>query len=199
MCSRIFSCLSLRTQGNPILGVQKRKKSKKNKTQILFPHSLCLLIALPRFLFFPAAMSQLFRRPSSNAPKDTSPADPISGYSSLLNPVSSIEPVEQPRHHYRRRRRHTGSSSAGWPSLGMVTGSGSGGSHQDSRPWLSAVEARPSWTGERPPARKLVKEPGSGSARPSFSVELSDSDDEKDKGFLRRSFGRLKDLYRRSM
>ncbi|KAK3694814.1 hypothetical protein B0T22DRAFT_437864 [Podospora appendiculata] len=51
--------------------------------------------------------------------------------------------------------------------------------------------------GERPPTRKLVKDPN-GSGRPSFSLELSDSDTEKDKGLVRRQIARLKELYRRA-
>jgi len=66
-----------------------------------------------------------------------------------------------------------------------------------SRSWLTAAEGRPSWTGERPPTRKLVKEQN-GSGRPSFSLELSDSDVEKDKGIVRRQIARLKELYRRT-
>ncbi|KAK3336665.1 hypothetical protein B0T19DRAFT_46287 [Cercophora scortea] len=50
---------------------------------------------------------------------------------------------------------------------------------------------------ERPPTRKLVKDPN-GSGRPSFSFELSDSDTEKDKGLVRRQIARLKELYRRA-
>ncbi|KAK4151327.1 serine hydrolase-like protein [Chaetomidium leptoderma] len=52
-----------------------------------------------------------------------------------------------------------------------------------SRPWLAVAESRPSWTGERPPTRKLVKEMN-GSGRPSFSREISDSDAEKEKGII---------------
>ncbi|KAK0655812.1 hypothetical protein B0T16DRAFT_384621 [Cercophora newfieldiana] len=66
-----------------------------------------------------------------------------------------------------------------------------------SKSWLAAAESRPSWTGERPPARKLVKEQN-GSGRPSFSLELSDSDVEKEKGIVRRQIARLKGLYRRT-
>jgi hypothetical protein len=36
-----------------------------------------------------------------------------------------------------------------------------------------------------------------GSGRPSFSLELSDSDAEKDKGIVRRQLARIKELYRR--
>lgn len=66
-----------------------------------------------------------------------------------------------------------------------------------SRPWLTAVEGRSSWTGERPATRKLVKDMN-GSGRPSFSLELSDSDAEKEKGIVTRQIARLlKELYRR--
>ena len=67
-----------------------------------------------------------------------------------------------------------------------------------SRSWLTAAESRPSWTGERPPARKLVKENQNGSGRPSFSLELSDSEVDKEKGIVRRQIARLKELYRRA-
>jgi hypothetical protein len=36
-----------------------------------------------------------------------------------------------------------------------------------------------------------------GSGRPSFSLELSDSEAEKEKGLVRRQIARLKELYRR--
>ncbi|KAK4102981.1 hypothetical protein N658DRAFT_331048 [Parathielavia hyrcaniae] len=65
-----------------------------------------------------------------------------------------------------------------------------------SRWWLVAAENRPSWTADRPPARKLIKDMN-GSGRPSFSLELSDSDAEKEKGIVRRQLARLKELYRR--
>lgn len=69
-------------------------------------------------------------------------------------------------------------------------------SHHATKLWLAAVEGRPSWIGERPPTRKLVKDMN-GSGRPSFSLELSDSDTaEKDKGVVRRQLSRLRLLYR---
>ncbi|AEO65296.1 uncharacterized protein THITE_2169934, partial [Thermothielavioides terrestris NRRL 8126] len=58
------------------------------------------------------------------------------------------------------------------------------------RPWRAAAESRPSWTTERPPPRKLVKDMN-GSGRPSFSLELSDSEAEKEKGLVRRQIARL--------
>lgn len=69
---------------------------------------------------------------------------------------------------------------------------------QDGRSWFAAVETRQSWTGERQPTRKLVKEQHSGSGRPSFSLELSDSEVNKDKGLMRRQIARLRELYRRA-
>lgn len=66
-----------------------------------------------------------------------------------------------------------------------------------SRPWLGTAENRTSWNGERQPPRKLVKDQN-GSGRPSFSLELSDSDGEhKEKGIVRRQIDRFRHLYRR--
>jgi hypothetical protein len=118
-------------------------------------------------------ISRLFRRPSSKAATQPEP-DPNSAYSSLLDPVSPL-----PQH------RRTKSSLSGLRR------------QQDpSWPWLLNAAAGSRTSGERPPARKLVKDPG-GSARPSFSLELSDSDAEKEKGIFGRGFDRLKELYRR--
>lgn len=124
-------------------------------------------------------MSQLFRRPPSKAAAavaaDPDP-DPNSAYSSLLDPVSSIRGA--PHQHRRTKSSPTAA-----------------GVHDQPRPWLSA---RPSAPAERPPVRKLVKEPGPGSARPSFSLELSSETDGagKEKGFVRRGIERLKEIYR---
>ncbi|KAK3363332.1 hypothetical protein B0T25DRAFT_562354 [Lasiosphaeria hispida] len=85
------------------------------------------------------------------------------------------------------RQQHRRGKSSSWPYEANAMAS---------RPWLGAAEGRPSWTGERPPTRKLVKGPGS-AGRPSFSLELSDSDGEKDKGIVRRQIARLKGLYSR--
>ncbi|KAL0474359.1 hypothetical protein QR685DRAFT_549150 [Neurospora intermedia] len=106
-----------------------------------------------------------------------------SAYSSLLDPM--VRAMEPPEH------RRTKSTPSGWMQ-GFAT-SGQDVSH---RTWLSAAERRSSSTGERPPPRKLVKDPN-GSGRPSFSVELSDSDGEKKKGVLRRQLIRLRSFYRR--
>jgi hypothetical protein len=57
------------------------------------------------------------------------------------------------------------------------------------------VENRSSRSGDRAPARKLVKDMNG--SRPSSSLELSGSDAEKEKSTLRRQIARLKELYRR--
>ena len=108
-----------------------------------------------------------------------------SAYSSLLDPM--MRATEPPEH------RRTKSTPGAW-----MQGFATSGQQQDisHRAWLSAAERRPSWTGERPPPRKLVKDPN-GSGRPSFSVELSDSDGEREKGVLRRQLSRLRSFYRR--
>jgi hypothetical protein len=115
-------------------------------------------------------MSKLFR--SRHAPPKQQPDD-CCAYSSLLDPATSEE--HEPGQQLRYR-----ASPADYHS----------------RSWLGAAERRPSWTAERPPTRKLVKDMN-GSGRPSFSLELSDSDAEKDKGIVRRQLARLKELYRR--
>ncbi len=115
-------------------------------------------------------MSNLFRSRRATPP----PLPDHSAYSSLLDPgVSATQPPGGQRHRDR--------SSAG---------------EHHARSWLAVVEHRPSWTGERPPTRKLVKDMN-GSGRPSFSLDLSDSGDDKEKGLVRRQLARLKVLYRR--
>ena len=116
-------------------------------------------------------MSNLFR--SRRSPPLPRPLPDHSAYSSLLDPgVSATQPPGQ---------RHRDRSSA---------------AEYHARSWLAVVETRPSWTGERPPTRKLVKDMN-GSGRPSFSLDLSDSDAEKEKGIVRRQLARLKVLYKR--
>jgi len=114
-------------------------------------------------------MSNLFRSRRSS-PK---PLPDSSAYSSLLDPGVSV--MQQPS-----QRHRDGTSAAEYHS----------------RSWLAVVENRSSWTGERPPTRKLVKDMN-GSGRPSFSLDLSDSDGEKEKGIVRRQLARLKVLYKR--
>ncbi|KAK4125329.1 hypothetical protein N657DRAFT_680060 [Parathielavia appendiculata] len=115
-------------------------------------------------------MSKLFR---SRRPPAHSETDGCSGYSALLDPAALEQQEQGQRSQYR-------ASAAEYHS----------------RWWLVTAESRPSWTAERPPARKLVKDMN-GSGRPSFSLELSDNDAEKEKGMVRRQLSRLKDLYRR--
>ncbi|GAB1311682.1 hypothetical protein MFIFM68171_01892 [Madurella fahalii] len=115
-------------------------------------------------------MSRLFRSRHSTAKLAQ---DHHSAYSSLLD---SAAPTQQE------------------PS-GRTRSKSSLGDHF-SRPWLTAAESRSSWTGDRLPTRKLVKDMN-GSGRPSFSLELSDTNAEKEKGIVRRQIARLKELYRR--
>lgn len=89
---------------------------------------------------------------------------------------------------------HTSSSSS-WLLLG-----GAGGPFADAK--------RHSWTGERRETRKLQKDHPVGSARPSFTVEISNGDDDDGGGArnaaargsvlgMRRKMERLRGLYRR--
>ena len=145
-----------------------------------------------------AKMSRIFGRRSTSlklmSPPDSLPlseqenCDSLhdhhdSAYSSLLDPM--MRATEPPEH------RRTKSTPGAW-----MQGLATSGQDIPQRTWLSTAERRPSWTGERPPPRKLVKDPN-GSGRPSFSVELSDSDGEKEKGVLRRQLTRLRSFYRR--
>jgi hypothetical protein len=144
-------------------------------------------------------MSRLFSRnrsSSGSAPHEVD-HDPNSAYLSLLDPdhdhenghghehesgaVASASVQRRPSTRHRRLRS--------LPQEAM-----------SSRSWLAAAtESRSSWTGERPPGgRKLVKENQNGTGRPSFSLELSDSDVEKEKGIVRRQIARLKEFYRRA-
>ncbi|KAK3393204.1 hypothetical protein B0H63DRAFT_13287 [Podospora didyma] len=133
-------------------------------------------------------MSRLLRRSSGNGPP-TPKDDPNSVYLSLLDAenddnddddyygFNSVPVIQQPPlPHQQHRRAWTSESAKSWAS------------------------ADSTGTGERPPARKLIKEPGNGSARPSFSLELSDTDGEKEKpsgGIVRRKIAKFKSFYRR--
>ena len=146
---------------------------------------------------------------------DVDPSDPNSAYSSLLSEhdfAYDDDYNNNNNHHHRQQQRtsedpvlaappprprqqppqqHRRAKSSPTPS-----GWAAGYEFSASRPWLSTAESRTSWTGERPPTRKLVKDPN-GSGRPSMSIELSDSDGEKEKGIMKRGFEKLRDLYRR--
>lgn len=141
-------------------------------------------------------MSRLFRRPSSKAPRRLED-DPNSVFSSLLNPVTTIHTAT---HNEEERPAHRRTKS----SPGILSSQDQPASQ--SRPWLSLLVSgrHTSWAGDRPPTRKLIKEPGTGSARPSFSHELSDQEDEarkddgqKGPGMMRKGVERIRELYRR--
>jgi hypothetical protein len=147
-------------------------------------------------------MSRLFRRPSSKGVHNTQD-DPNSVFSSLLNPVTTVHPTAREQQPEKPPHRRTKSSP------GVLTTQDQTPSFS-SRPWLSLVvaERQPSWTSDRTSKRKLVKEPGSaGSARPSFSHELSDRGEEESSGkedgrdrgigMMRRGVERIRELYRR--
>lgn len=65
---------------------------------------------------------------------------------------------------------------------------------------MGAAKNQPSWAGERPPTRKLVKDMN-GSGKPSCCVEILGSDTEKGKeeerGIVRRQLEKLKGFYRK--
>ena len=131
-------------------------------------------------------MARLFARTQSSTatPAQCPNHDGHSAYVSLLSADHDCEP-QGARDVAARRLLHHGRSNSS-PQVLMAA-----------RHWSAAAEGRPSWTCERPPTRKLVKDPN-GSGRPSFSLELSDSDAEKDKSLMRRQIDRLKELYRRT-
>jgi hypothetical protein len=129
-----------------------------------------------------AIMSRLFTKRSTHLLPPAS-HDPNSAFSSLLSPPSRSSSPSLPQ--------------ASRPSSALPhTSQGA----EVRRSWLSALESRRCSTGERPPPRKLIKEPN-GSARPSSSVELSDGDrggSAGEKGGFRRKLARLRQLYRRN-
>ncbi|KAJ9145563.1 hypothetical protein NKR19_g6057 [Coniochaeta hoffmannii] len=155
-------------------------------------------------------MSRLFRRPSSKGVhRRQDDEDPNSAFSSLLNPVTTIHRTAAPEQPEKPSRRRSKSSPVLLSTSSTATADIQSPS-LSSRPWLNLVvaERQTSWTGERPPTRKLVKDPGSGgSARPSFSHELSNQADESDgkedgkerggAGLVRRGVERIRELYRR--
>lgn len=148
-------------------------------------------------------MSRLLftRRPARLLP-DHDEEDPASAYSSLLDQddpattaTSGHSALPQRSLSLRYQHRRTKSSPKVYTAATQN----------------AVVRRQPSWTGERP-VRKLVKEPTAGSARPSFSVEISDGDGDgggdgnagghkKDKGkagssTVRRSILRLRDYWK---
>lgn len=126
-------------------------------------------ISFPPSLFHQNTMPKPFR----NRYTASDPLLDRSAYLSLLSPTVTVneQPGNQPRVRASPVEHHP-------------------------RSWLAVVENRPSWTGERSPTRKLVKDMN-GSCRPSSSQELSDSDAEKEKGVVRRQLSKLRELYRR--
>jgi len=120
-------------------------------------------------------MAKLFR--SRNSAPRIDLDDHHLQYSSLLDPNVSIQQQ---------------------PGFGGRNGTLLSARESHSRPWLGAVESRSSWSGERPPPRKIVKDMNS-SCKPACSLALSDTDDgEKEKSLVRRQIERLKVLYRRA-
>ncbi|KAK4466629.1 hypothetical protein QBC42DRAFT_61948 [Cladorrhinum samala] len=119
-------------------------------------------------------MSKLFRNRRS-----TGNLIDHAGFSSLLDPNTDneLEPAAAVSSPPRQLRGRSKSSLL----------------DHHSRSWLSAAENQAS---ARPPTRKLVKDMN-GSCRPSSSLEISESERQKDKGILRRQIARLKGLYRR--
>ncbi|KAL1876399.1 hypothetical protein VTK73DRAFT_9338 [Phialemonium thermophilum] len=178
-------------------------------------------------------MSGSSRRQSSQEALDADP-DLNSGYRLLLdfNPGSDAPghpPGMPPRHQQdpqdpQQEHRRSKSTPIRWGMAAVhslaVSGDGrtaapgpsrSGSSRSssgvDGKPWRNALEGRRSWTGggERRPTRKLVKEPGTGgSARPSFSLELSDNSEweggaargDRPGSLVRRGIDKLRGIYR---
>lgn len=144
-------------------------------------------------------MSRLFRGPSPKGVHSTEEDDPNSAFSSLLNPAAATHALAQGPEQGKLSHKRSRSSAS------LLTAAAHDQLH--SRPWLSlaVAERTNSWTGDRPPTRKLVKDPGSaGSARPSFSHELSDHGEEscgaakeRGPGMMRRGLERIRELYRR--
>ncbi|KAJ9155564.1 hypothetical protein NKR23_g1793 [Pleurostoma richardsiae] len=118
-------------------------------------------------------MSRLFRRPT-RVFHDGEEEDPTtSAFSALLDSDDAVSPAQQSQPSMRRQD--------------------STQQQQRHRRTLSS----PRISGERPQPRKLVKDP-SGSARPSFSVEIGEGDGTTG-GTKRRPVGLGAELVRRSV
>ena len=146
-------------------------------------------------------MSRLLftRRPARLLPDRDEDDDPSSAFSSLLDQDDPAT-IAANHHHQaafpqrsqsiRHQHRRTKSSPKVYTAAAQN----------------AILRRQPSWTGERPATRKLVKEPTAGSARPSLSVEISDGDGDadsqrKDKAKMgsstvRRSILRLRDYWK---
>ncbi|EOO03082.1 hypothetical protein UCRPA7_1410 [Phaeoacremonium minimum UCRPA7] len=151
-------------------------------------------------------MSRLLftRRPARLLPEHDD-EDPASAYSSLLDQddpavaehqaaaaaAAAASAFPQRSQSLRYQHRRTKSSPKVYTAAAQT----------------AVIRRQPSWTGERP-VRKLIKEPTAGSARPSFSVEISDGDGDGDggaqgkekgkagSGTVRRSILRLRDYWK---
>ncbi|KAB5517318.1 hypothetical protein GE09DRAFT_1158406, partial [Coniochaeta sp. 2T2.1] len=142
-------------------------------------------------------MSRLFRRPSTKTVQHGE--DLNSALSSLLTPVSSRHATAQEPKPSKPPHRRTKSSPGGLNTQDQLL----------SRPWLSLVVAERHRSQSGDGRRRLVKDPGPGSSRPSFSHELAEhahsgegkdcKEDGKDKGggMVRRGVERIRELYRR--
>lgn len=162
-------------------------------------------------------MSRLFRRPSTTKLMHTTcfpyNEDPNSVFSSLLDqdgeePLSTVtSPTHSLAGHQQlsSRPQHPQQPPPQAPPHRRTKSSPAFLTSQDplsSRPWLNLLVSEQ----QRSP-RKLVKEPGGGSARPSFSFELGDSaisrtgdrrgdGDGERKGAVRRGVERIRELYK---
>ncbi|CAK7236291.1 hypothetical protein SCUCBS95973_009557 [Sporothrix curviconia] len=136
----------------------------------------------------PAPRAKLVRRTGDHF----SPLAGHSGYPGPSGPSRPSGPLASTDFLHREGSLASASASAyevllNGPDRSSLCGSSirSGSQHQyyavrsqwmQHRSWLAAADARqPSWSSERPPPRKLVKDPG-GSARPSAAREIPDED-----------------------
>ncbi|KAK0717157.1 hypothetical protein B0T26DRAFT_751250 [Lasiosphaeria miniovina] len=161
-------------------------------------------------------MSKIFRRMSWVAPA-TEEEDPHSAYLSLLDANRREEQQESDDFDYFTTA-NTAKTQRRRPSSQQRYKHKRARSNDSSKSWLSSVEtptssSSSSWLGDRGrPFRKLVKEPGIGSARPSFSLELSEEDSDAERvvnppssggggggGVVRRQLSKLKVMCRKGM